>query len=325
MLYDDDNLSSGSGAHDSQVGQVVVSDLKKDFAADANDTVEVVLDTFHDERNGYIFSTNAAGAKYDAQMANEGREVNSSWDGVWYVKTGREETAWVAEMAIPFRTLKFRSSDVQTWGINFHRNLRSGIRNEDSYWSPLPRIYSVQRVSLAGTLEGLSGIQPGSNIRIKPYVSTSLAQAGATAPTRATAISGVDLKYGVTSGLTLDLTYNTDFSQVEADEQQINLTRFSLFFPEKREFFLESSGIFRFGEGGAAGGGGGGGVPGTNGRLNPIQNDVLFFSRSIGLSSTNQAVPILGGGRLTGRAGPYEIGFLNIQQRSPRELQPVPA
>ena len=311
VLYDRDNLYFGVDARDSKVGNLVISDLKKDFGTESNDVFEVVLDTFRDQRNGYLFSINAAGAKRDAQMINEGREVNANWDGVWYVKTSVTEDGWAAEIAIPFKTLKFRQSDLQTWGINFHRGLRSNVRNEDSYWSPLPRIYNLQRVSLAGTLEDLEGIRPGVNIRFKPYVNSSVSQNGISKITRSDADVGFDAKYGVTSALTLDFTYNTDFSQVEADEQQINLTRFSLFFPEKREFFLENSGIFKFG-GGEIGGGGGGA---TAGRLNGLGSNVLFFSRTIGISGEGDAVPIVGGTRLTGRSGSYEIGLLNMQQR----------
>jgi hypothetical protein len=311
VLYDNQNLYFGVYAYDSGVKNVVISELKKDFGTEASDVFEIVLDTFHDERNGYMFSINAAGAKRDAQMINEGREINANWDGVWNVKTSTTEGGWIAEISVPFRTLKFRESEMQTWGINFHRGLRSNIRNEDSFWSPLPRIYNIQRVSMAGTLEDLEGIRPGSSIRIKPYVSSSLAQNGITKVNKGDGDFGFDAKYGITSGLTWDFTYNTDFSQVEADEQQINLTRFSLFFPEKREFFLENSGIFRFGSG--EGGGGGGAV---GGRLNQLGNDVFFFSRNIGLSADGQAVPILGGSRLTGRAGTYEIGLLTMQQRA---------
>jgi Domain of unknown function (DUF5916)/Carbohydrate family 9 binding domain-like len=311
VLYDGQSIYFGAYLHDSKIKNVVVADLKKDFQGEAGDSFDVVLDTFHDERNGYIFSTNAAGAKFDSQMINEGRENNNNWDGVWYVKTGEVDDGWIAEIAIPFRTFKFRESDVQTWGINFHRNLRSAHRNEDSFWSPIPRIYNLNRVSLAGTLEGLEGIKPGSNIRFKPYVTSSYAQNKRTGVNKTDSDVGFDAKYGLTSGLTLDFTYNTDFSQVEADEQQINLTRFSLFFPEKREFFLENSGIFKFGSNRSFEGGGGG----INSRLNSPPDDVFFFSRTIGLSSSNEAVPILGGTRLTGRTGPFEIGVLNVQQR----------
>jgi len=299
VLYDHDNLYIGILARDSEPQRVIVNDLKKDFERDRGDTVEIILDTFHDQRNGYMFAVNAAGAKWDAQTTNEGRQTDDNWDGIWTVKAQAVADGWVAEIAIPFKTLKFRELDVQTWGINFQRRLRR--RNEDSFWSPLPRIYDLNRVSLAGTLENLEGIQPGANLRIKPYAVSTFGQfAGG----RRNLVGdlGVDAKYGLTSGLSWDFTYNTDFSQVEADEQQINLTRFSLFFPEKREFFLENSGIFAFGGSGRR-------------EFNQQDDLILFFSRRIGLSEDGAPIPILGGTRLSGRAGQWEMGFLNIQQR----------
>jgi hypothetical protein len=322
VLYDQDNLYFAIHARDSEAGRVIISELRKDFNRDNGDSIVIALDTFHDERNAYQFATNPAGAKWDAQMNNEGRETNANWDGVWYVNTRVIDDGWTAEIAIPFKTLKFPRTPTQTWGINFQRNLRR--RNEDSFWAPVPRIYGVQRVSLAGTLEGLEGIEPGSNVRIKPFGVSSFSQNGRTGVSDYDGDIGFDLKYGLTSGLTWDFTYRTDFSQAEADEQQINLTRYSLFFPEKREFFLENSGIFQFGSnfnigGGAAGGGGGGGGGGAGGqRQNAVSNDLIFFhSRRIGLSEDADSIPIpiLGGTRLTGRVGDYAIGILNIQQR----------
>ena len=307
VLYDADNLYFGVFAHDREPYNILTSELTKDFNRESGDDFEIILDTFHDERNGYMFATNAHGAKWDAQTINEGREVNENWDALWDVKTRITEAGWYAEIAIPFRTLRFSSADEQTWGINFQRRIRR--RNEDSFWAPIPRIYDLQRVSLAGTLAGLQGVRPGNDIRLKPYV---LGSAGESTSVNVgtDADVGLDVKYGVTSGLTWDFTVNTDFSQVEADEQQVNLTRFSLFFPEKRDFFLENSGIFQFGQGRGVVFGGGGL---TSGR----QTDaILFFSRRIGLSENGQSTPIAGGTRLTGRVGAYSVGILNIQQRS---------
>ena len=190
--------------------------------------------------------------------------------------------------------------------MNFERKLRR--LNEDSYWSPLPRIYGIERVSLAGTMGGMRGVTPGKSIRVKPYLLGST-NAISGLGTDGDVDAGIDVKYGVTNGLTWDFTVNTDFSQVEADEQQVNLSRFNLFFPEKRDFFLENSGIFQFGSAGATGGGAGGG------RQNGSQEMRLFFSRRIGLSDDGDSIPILAGTRLTGRAGAYSIGALNIQQR----------
>ena len=322
VLYDKDNLYFGVYAH--QTSQITVSDLRKDFTINTGDFFQIVLDSFLDRRNGYLFATNPTGAKYDTQMANEGRETNVNWDAVWNVKTRIAEDGWIAEISIPFKTLKFRAKDTQSWGINFQRTIRR--KNEDSFWSPLPYIYALDRVSLAGTMSDLERVKPGLNLRVKPYMVTNLSQprAGrnllpgekkqipfcrwASGGNCYNADFGVDVKYGLTTGLTWDFTYNTDFSQVEADEQQVNLTRFNLFFPEKREFFLENSGIFTFGAEMDR--------PITGGRIGTLNNNmVMFFSRNIGLSSTGSPIPILGGTRLTGRVGSYELGLLNIQQK----------
>jgi hypothetical protein len=311
VLYTDDALYFGVFAHDMEPSKIIISDLKKDYNTGSSDGFRIVLDTFHDGRNAYQFATNPAGAKWDSQMAGEGRDNNANWDGIWDVRTRITETGWVAEIWIPFRTLKFGDSDPQVWGINFERKLRR--LNEDSYWSPVPRIYDAQRVSLAGTLEGMRGLHAGKNIRVKPYALTSGSRI-TTRPMASDFQGGVDVKYGVTSGLVWDFTVNTDFSQVEADEQQVNLTRFNLFFPEKRDFFLENQGVFVFGDSGQGGGGGNFGA----GRTNQIQDMRLFFTRRIGLSEDGQALPILGGTRLSGRQGAYSIGMLNIQEREDR-------
>jgi hypothetical protein len=307
VLYNDQALYLGVFAHDEEPSAIIVSDLKKDFNIGTSDLFRVVIDTFDDQRNGYQFAVNPAGAKWDAQMANEGRENNANWDGIWDVRTRMAPEGWYAEIWIPLRTLKFRNRDPQSWGLNFERRLRR--LNEDSYWSPLPRIYNLERVSLAGTIDGMQGLRPGRSLRVKPYAlsnSSTVASAG----TKGDFDAGLDVKYGVTNGLTLDATVNTDFSQAEADEQQVNLSRFSLFFPEKRDFFLESSGIFQFGSSDRMGGGGA-----TSGRQNASPDMMLFFSRRIGLSEDGNAIPILAGSRLTGRVGRFSVGALNIQQR----------
>lgn len=314
VLYNQENLYFGIYAHDSDPSRAIVSDLRKDFNRGSGDSFQIILDTFHDERNGYQFAINPAGAKWDAQVTNEGRQINENWDAVWTVQTQMVEDGWTAEIAIPFRTLKFRDTTTQIWGINFQRSVRR--KNEDSFWSPLPRIYDITRISLAGTLEDMEGIQPGSNVRVKPYIVGTLGEFADDHRTW-TGDTGIDLKYAITPGLSWDFTYNTDFSQVEADNQQINLTRFSLLFPEKREFFLENSGIFQFS---------GGADDGPNFNVPP--KDMIFFqSRQIGLADQDSPtpgapIPILGGTRLTGRVGRYELGLLNMQQR---KQQPSPA
>lgn len=313
IAYDTDAVYFGVVLLDPEPAKIIVTDLRKDYAVDASDAFAVILDTFHDGRNGYEFATNPSGAKWDAQVTNEGREINANWDAIWDVRTRITETGWVAEIRIPFRTLKFANADPQTWGLNFRRKVRR--LNEDSYWSQVPRIYGLERVSLAGTVDGMREVRSGKNVRIKPYLLSSGSTIG-TRRTKGDFQGGVDAKYGLTNGLVWDFTVNTDFSQVEADEQQVNLTRFSLFFPEKRDFFLENSGVFGFGQQDQIyyGGVGAGGVL-FGGRQNGSPEMRLFFSRRIGLSDNGDAVPILAGTRLTGREGAYSIGALNIQQR----------
>jgi Domain of unknown function (DUF5916)/Carbohydrate family 9 binding domain-like len=310
LIYDDAAIYIGIFAIDDRPGEIIVNELRKDYNTGNADGFSVIIDSFHDGRNGYQFSINPAGAKWDAQMSNEGRDTNANWDGIWDVGTRIGETGWFAEIKIPFKTLKFGPDELQTWGINFQRRLRRA--NENSYWSPIRRIDQFSRVSMAGAVEGFQGLRPGANLRFKPYALGNFSKVAGTS-TAQDYDAGIDAKYGVTNGLTWDFTVNTDFSQVEADEQQVNLTRFSLFFPEKRDFFLENSGVFQFGLPGQGGGGGGGG--GAQGRQNVSQDMVFFFSRQIGLSPAGDAIPILAGTRLTGRAGPFSIGALNIQQQ----------
>ena len=227
--------------------------------------------------------------------------INVNWDGAWQVRTDVSDIGWSIEFAIPFRTIRYSDQVDQEWGINFQRTIRR--RNETVFWSPLPRQYNLYRVSMAGLLKGVQApVGLSRNLQFTPYVIGELVKRDTDSRNTTLAIGdwGGDVKYSVTSGLTLDATYNTDFAQVEADEQQINLTRFSLFFPEKREFFLENKGTFAFGGAGAGVGFGNGDLP------------ILFYSRRIGLHQ-GTAVPITGGGRLTGRAGKYSLGALHIQ------------
>lgn len=305
LLFDAEFLYIGAVLHDADASHIVINDIRKDFKEDDQDDFEVLLDTFHDKRNGYLFLTNAAGARADRQIANEGREINTSWDGVWTVKTKRSDGGWTVEMAIPFRTLRYQLGGEEGWGINFARRIRH--KNEVTYWSPIPRSFSITRVSLAGALEGLEIDGKSRDLRVKPYVvARTVRELGGARPVTSEA-AGLDVTYGVTRHLGLNLSINPDFAQVEADEQQVNLTQFSQFFPEKREFFLENSGIFYVGD--AA----------RNNRVQlaptPDEDMLLFFSRRIGLSSDGRAVPIPAGIRLTGTAAGLTIGALAIQTR----------
>ncbi len=304
VAYDTDNLYVAVLCRDADPSGIVVNEIRKDFAGRDQDTFDVLLDTFGDRRNGFVFSTNAAGAKSDTQIANEGRDVNTNWDAVWWVESRRTPEGWTAEFRIPFKTLRFETGEGRSWGINFARRVRK--KNEISYWSPVSRAYSIYRASAAGDLTGLPALRRGRNLRVKPFL-VGGALRGVGEPEFGGDLSGgVDVKAGLTPSLTLDATINPDFAQAEADEQQVNLTQFSLFFPEKREFFLENSGIFYFGD-----------IPRNQrqtARFRPPEEDLLlFFSRRIGLSDSGAQEPLYGGLRLTGRAGAFGVGLMTMQ------------
>ncbi len=313
VLYDARRLYLAVHAFDSEPASIVATEMRRDSDRLLDeDSFQVIVDTFDDARNGYMFVTTPLGAKLEQQISDEGEgaprgnttatnpNVNLNWDGVWDVATRRTSDGWTAEIVIPMASLRFSSAPVQTWGLNFMRNIRR--KNEQVFWAPIPKAYTLTRVSLAGSLRGLQSLERGLDLKVKPYVlgGVHADRAHAGAPLTSTLHdAGLDVKYGVTGGLTLDLTYNTDFAQVEADEQQVNLTRFSVVFPEKRDFFLENAGLFNFGTGSMF-------------SPSPLGTDV-FFSRRIGLSDTGQPIPILGGARLAGKAGPNNIGVLDLQ------------
>ena len=312
VLFDRDTLYVAARCWSTDPERMIANEMKRDsYSMFGNETFSVVLDTYYDRRNGFNFITNPLGALFDATITNE-RTPNLDWNAVWDVRAGRFEQGWTLEMAIPFKSLRYRTGPLQTWGINFQRNVAS--TNERSFLTPIPAALSFQgmfRFSSAATLVGVEVPESGTRLEIKPYAISDVTTDLNATPRLSNDPSGdfgVDVKYGVTQALTADLTYNTDFAQVEVDEQQVNLTRFSLFFPEKREFFLEGQGIFDFG-GGFRGGPTayyfkgerfGGAAP------------VLFFSRRIGLDD-GRTVPIQGGGRLTGKVGPYSVGLLDVQ------------
>jgi hypothetical protein len=308
LAFDRDALYIAVRCLDSAAGGAIVNDIRKDFVAGEQDSFEILLDTFADRRNGFVFVVNPVGAKSDTQIANEGRDVNTNWDAVWSVATRSDGTGWTAEIRIPFKTLRFERGDGRIWGVNFSRRIRR--KNEVDYWSPVPRVYNLYRASLAGTLDGLPDASQGRNLRIKPWVAANNTRATAGTAFDHDFDAGLDLKYGVTPSLTLDVTVQPDFAQAEADEQQVNLTQFSLFYPEKREFFLENSGMFYFGD-----------IPRESrvgsARFSPPEEEILlFFSRRIGLTSAGNPIPIVAGGRLTGRAGRTGIGLMTIQTES---------
>jgi len=310
VLYDDKNLYIGALLLDSEPEGIIAQYLNQDFQTHDDDVFAVTLDTFLDRRNSFMFLINPNGAVKDGQTFDNSRTLNLAWEGVIRVETSVHDRGWTVEMAIPFTTLRFDPSRrEQAWGLQFLRRVRR--KNEDSYWAPVDRRSRVHSMAFGGTLTGLRGLPRPRNLSVKPYLKSSTASGHVLDAGQAGGATdlGLDLKYGLTPRLTLDLTYNTDFSQVEVDREQVNLTRFSLFFPEKREFFMENSGIFAFGD-----------LSERNYRLGASPRDfTLFHSRRIGLAE-GQPVPIVGGGRLTGRAGGFDIGLLNMQTESGRGL-----
>lgn len=311
LVYTNRALFVGVICFDREPSGIIVSDSRRDAPLDETDSFQFILDTYLDGQNGFVFGTNPAGIEFDAQVTKEGQGgfggrqqagsgggFNINWDGSWDVQTRVHDLGWSAEFQIPFRTLRFPSSGDQIWGVNFQRNIRR--RNEEAYWTRMPRQYDLNRVSRAGHLQGLRVPQP-RNLQAVPYVLAQTAHAFSAAENRSEQAGefGLDLKYSLTPSLTLDGTYNTDFAQVEVDEQQINLDRFNLFFPEKRPFFLENAGLFSVGVSEFSG-----------------QEVELFFSRRIGIGPDGEAIPILGGTRLSGQIAGLNVGMLNMQTQA---------
>ena len=321
IMFDDKTFYVGVVCFHADPSKIIVSEATRDGVLQTIDSFQFVLDTFKDTQNGFVFGTSPAGIEYDAQISNEGGGqfgfsgaqagsgggLNINWDGSWEVRSVIHDRGWSAEFAIPFKTLRFPKKDVQEWGVNFQRNIRHN--NEVVYWAPLPRQFNLYRVSLAGTLEGIEVPEP-KNLKVMPYIlgqrivdrdgqremNPQLDSDGRTGE------FGVDMKYSITPSMALDLTYNTDFAQVEVDEQQINLDRFTLFFPEKRLFFLENAGLFSVS---------------ASGTVQTGSDVELFFSRRIGIGPDGQTIPIIGGARMSGSIGNNtSLGLLNMQTES---------
>lgn len=297
--FTEDSLYIGVIAYDDNPEGIIVADSRRDSNIDETDSFQVIIDGFFDRQSGYVFGTNPAGIEYDGQVTNEGSGAfgsggggfNLNWDAPWVVASQIGDYGWSAEYEIPFSSLRYIGSDVQTWGINFQRNIRRN--NEVAYWSPIERQFSLYRVSEAGTVSGISAPSQ-QNLLVTPYALTRAEQGGSIVDgTNIDEEFGFDLKYSITNSLTLDATYNTDFAQVEVDDIQVNLDRFSLFFPEKRPFFLENAGQFGVG--------------------NPREVE-MFFSRRIGVGAGGAQLPVEGGARLTGKVGnDTNVGLLAMR------------
>ena len=312
VLFDRDTFYVAARCWSADPERIVANEMKRDSEnMFGNETFSIMLDTFYDRRNAFAFLTNALGGFIDLTIANE-RTPNMDWNTVLDVQTERFDEGWMLEIAIPFKSLRYGTNPNQIWGVNFQRRVTS--INESSFLTPVPAalgVMGMMQVSSGATLVDLEVPVGGKPFEIKPYVISGLTTNLDATPQVLNEFgrdAGFDIKYGVTQGLTADFTYNTDFAQVEVDEQQVNLTRFSLFFPEKREFFLEGQGVFEFGGGFTF-------DPNTiwfRGQRYGGDAPVLFFSRRIGLQN-GRTVPIHAGGRLTGKVGPYSIGLLDVQ------------
>ena len=314
--FDDRNLYIAIICFDSQPENIVVTQNRRDADLRDTDSVQILLDTFNDGQNAFIFGTSPTGIELDGQVSKAGQTrgatggparaggqggaqrggaaaFNLNWDGVWRVRSQITKRGWESEIIIPFRTLRYKPGE-PVWGLNIMRNLRR--RNELSFWSPISRAFKFTQISVAGSLSGLE-TRTHRNLKLLPYVLGGFSQDYRRTETQSKfeRDAGLDLKYSLTPGVTLDATFNTDFAQIEVDDEQVNLTRFDLFFPEKRPFFLENSGFFEFGT--------------------PREVEI-FFSRRIGLDEDRNAVPIDAGARISGKFGPYQLGLLNMQTRS---------
>ncbi|MFP5378968.1 MAG: DUF5916 domain-containing protein, partial [Vicinamibacteria bacterium] len=288
IAYDEHALYFGFHLFDSDPSAIRAHTLHRGGQIGFDDHIVIGLDTFNDRRNGYIFEINALGTQDDAIFTDESIEGEDwNWDGVYRSETRITDEGWTLEVEIPFTTIRFPREQALEMGLLIYRSIRR--KNENVYWPHLPATYRGRyaQASQYGTLTGLEGVTPGRNLQVKPFLLAGGQKSGALTDATGQLDLGLDVKYSVTSSLTLDLTWNTDFAQVEADNVQVNLDRFSLFFPEKREFFLERARLFAFGD--------------------PGQTQV-FFSRRIGLDN-----PIVGGGRLTGQVGKVSVGVLNLQ------------
>ena len=318
ILYDDRAVYIGVICHDTDPSGIVVTDERRDSSLDDTDAFQIIFDTYLDRQNGFLFATNPAGMEYDGQVTREGEGggrggggrrraqsgagggFNLNWDASWTVQSRTGEYGWSAEFAIPLRSLRYGAETPQVWGLNFQRNIRR--KREEVYWSPVSRIFNIYRVSSAGELHGLALATP-RNFKVTPYArGSSNRDFELQDANDLDAQVGVDAKFGVTPSLNLDVTVNTDFAQVEVDAQQINFTRFNLFFPEKREFFLENAGNFVMGKG---------------------RSVDLFFSRRIGLGPDGEVIPIKVGARLSGKAGHYNLGIMNMQTDGLTGLSPA--
>ena len=297
ILYDDKHIYFGFVCSEPEPSKIIANKMRRDAMMWDQDNVFVLLDTYNDRRSGFFFRVNPLGAREDVALMDSGDSRNENWNAVWDARSKINGDNWTTEIAIPFSQLRFKKEDILTWGLNLGRTIRK--KQEEGTWSPVPPAYTFlarYRTTNLGTLTGLSGISQRRNIEFLPYLLPGIARTEEEGTVGVFDFGG-DMKVSVTSNLTADLTVNTDFAQVEADREQANLTRFSLFFPEKRQFFLEGAGLFDFG------------IPRTS--FNAPPPLLLFYSRRIGIEE-GHAIPIMAGGKITGKVRGFGVGLLNV-------------
>jgi hypothetical protein len=289
VLFDSEALYVGFWGYDSQPDRIVANRMQQDFSSNAEDCFKIIIDTYDDHRTGYLFVTNPNGALSDALITDNGRRSNTDWDGIWEVAARVTAEGWFAEIRIPFATLKFPTGDRQTWRINFERDI--GRKREQDLWQGWSRNHILEHVSQAGVLEGIEGVSSGNLIDLRPFAlaGTDKASGGSG---KSTADFGINASYLPTPTIKLNFAINPDFAQVESDRAQVNLSRFSITYPEKRDFFLEGQEFFDFSLGGD---------------IRP------FYSRRIGIAADRTEIPILGGARVLGRQGGTTLGALMLQ------------
>lgn len=298
ILYTRRAVYFGIHCYDSDPAKIVATELRRDVSQDLDDHFEILIDSNHDRRDGYVFQINPLGTQMDGLIVEEqgigdSGDFDPGWDGVWISEARITSDGWTATVEIPFTTLNFTQSQNVVWGLNFKRFIRS--KNEEDLWSAYRRTYGITKVSQAGELTGITDIGTGRLFVVKPY---GLAQYDKQDSQNAKfpLTGGLDVKYGLRSNLVLNLSGNTDFADTDVDQVQFNLTPFKIFIPEKRQFFLENAGVFDFNLG---------------------DQDQLFFSRQIGIDQiTGQQVPINGGGKLTGTMGRLALGVMEVDTRS---------
>jgi len=292
IVYDSRYLYFGIHCFDSDPKKIVATELRRDADFSVDDNFTVLISPNNDKRNGYTFTTNALGTQFDALISDEGRVNDPNWDGIWKSNGHVTQDGWTATMAIPFSTLNFKTSNNVTIGMNFRRLIRR--KNEEDLWQSYLRIYGIERISEAGELTDLKDIGSGRLLIIKPYVVGGV-RSDAQNGTRMLHTGGLDLKYGIRSNLVANLTFNTDFADADVDPVRFNLTPFKSSLPEKRQFFLENSGVFDVG----------------------FRDTQLFFSRQIGIDPVSgQQVPLDVGAKVTGSLGKFDVGILDAKTRA---------